>query len=158
MGKTIIQTIGPLYGDVVNGTVFGRPNGSIYIPSSNAITLTLPAGYEYVTIVNFDYGDRFKLCDSSGVVTNLEAHVVAESQDTASYIQSYLSEDSDGATVLGVERNFPAGQFNITIANIGTANDVTLTAKTYYYVVRLVSASGVPVATAIHPVEGVPAE
>jgi hypothetical protein len=33
--KTIIQTIGPLYGEVVNGSVFGQPNGSIARPSQN---------------------------------------------------------------------------------------------------------------------------
>lgn len=43
--KTIIQTIGPLYGEVVNGTVFGQPNGSIAVPSPKSeLKLTLIAG------------------------------------------------------------------------------------------------------------------
>lgn len=33
--KTIIQTIGPLYGEVVNGSVFGQPNGSEARPAPN---------------------------------------------------------------------------------------------------------------------------
>ena len=33
--KTIIQTIGPLYGEVVNGSVFGQPNGSEARPPQN---------------------------------------------------------------------------------------------------------------------------
>lgn len=37
--KTIIQTIGPLYGDDVNGTVFGQPNGSVYTPSQNLLVV-----------------------------------------------------------------------------------------------------------------------
>lgn len=160
MAKTIIQTIGPLYGDVINGTVFGRPNGSIYIPNTNSITLTIPAGYEYIAIFTFDYGKRFKICNSAGAGTSLEAHAVAESQDIASYVQSYISDSADGSNILGTVRNFTAGQFNVGIANIGTppADLVLENGKTYYYVVRLVTGSGIPVATSILPVVGVSSE
>lgn len=34
--RTIIQTIGPLYGEIVNGSVFGQPNGSEARPAPNA--------------------------------------------------------------------------------------------------------------------------
>jgi hypothetical protein len=49
--RTIIQTIGPLYGEIVNGTVFGQPNGDIARPSPNvptALVVETVTGTEYV--------------------------------------------------------------------------------------------------------------
>ena len=156
MAKTIIQTIGPLYGEVVNGTVFGRPNGSVYVPSVNTISVTVPVNFEYVRLFHFDYGYRYIVCNSEGGIANLYK-VVAESQDIQSHIQIEL-QDSNGDTV-GTARAFSAGIFNTSAALIGDADDdgepAIVANDTYYIVATLVSASGVPVATDKVAVTGV---
>ena len=42
--KTIIQTIGPIYGEVVNGSVFGQPNGSEARPAPNTAASVTVSG------------------------------------------------------------------------------------------------------------------
>ena len=156
MGKTIIQTIGPLYGEVVNGTVFGRPNGSIYIPSSNTITASLPADQQYIKVSQYGYGDRITCCTSDGTVSASSViTVIAESQDVQSYIGISVV-DSDDAEV-GTPRYLSAGTFNVTYPYLANAGEgVTIeNGADYVVVVSLFSASGVPIATARIPVKGV---
>lgn len=159
MAKTIIQTIGPLYGDVVNGTVFGRPNGSVYVPSANTIDVSVPTNFEYVRLFHFDYGYRYIVCNAGGGIANL-CKVVAESQDIQSYIQLEL-QDENGDTVGGA-RAFSAGIFNTSSTLVGDAADdgtpAIVANDTYYIVATLVSASGVPVATDKIAVTGVVVE
>lgn len=157
MGKTIIQSIGPLYGEVVNGTVFGRPNGSIYVPITNSITISLPdPNFNYVKIVN----NMFRLANSIGQSTNKNTVMVAESQDIQNYIQVYLAESADGSSMVGKPRNFASGYFNVgTDSNLGDAKGVTIVnGDPYYIVTRLMSASGEPVAVASVAVTGWVAE
>ena len=153
MGKTIIQTIGPLYGEVVNGTVFGRPNGSVYIPAVNTITASVPAGFGYIRIFQFGYGNRIQLCNSAGNNLSVALKAVAESQDTQSYISVGI-EDKDGVEV-GEARSNGAGLFNLDILYLANVTDETLTdGADYNIVVTLNSSSGVPVATTRIPVKG----
>ena len=42
--RTIIQTIGPLYGESVNGSVFGQPNGSVARPAPNVSASVIVSG------------------------------------------------------------------------------------------------------------------
>lgn len=139
MAKTIIQTIGPLYGEVVNGTVYGQPNGSIYIPSTNTITLTGTS-----KIKNFVVGGayRVRFVDDGGLAQN--AIIVAQSQDIASNIRLVLATDSDLDTIVAT-RDFAAGQFNLVQANL--FNDYQLTSETTYYVGALLVNNNTPVAT-----------
>jgi hypothetical protein len=68
--KTIIQTIGPLYGEVVNGTVFGQPNGSIAVPSNPVPTLDVKviAANQYVKGIARDGGGYdWVTCNADGV-------------------------------------------------------------------------------------------
>ena len=154
MGKTIIQTIGPIYGDVENGTVFGRPNGSIYIPSSNTIIIDLEEARRQIRITTPAGGNKIQACYTDGTTASRPIHIVAESQDTQSYIGVSI-EDGDGVAV-GTGRNQPAGQFNITalyLANV--ADDVTITDEADYFIVAtLYSSSGVAVAVYRLPVVG----
>ena len=141
MAKTIIQTIGPLYGDVVNGTVFGRPNGSVYVPPTNKIVFSVPTGYEYIRKI----GNNVRVCNSSGSTGN--ASFVAESQDIASYVQIQLSDSSDFTTY--TSRNLSAGLFNTNgLGTLVISADFTVTDGTSYYVRAVLMAStNVPVAT-----------
>lgn len=152
MAKTIIQTIGPLYGEVVNGTVFGRPNGSIFVPIQNVIKQSLIDATKYVRY-NSSQG-QYYLCNSAGVspfaVPASQINTVAESQDLQNYIALELSDTSDFTTKAQVQ--LTAGSFNVrSVAIAATDKDdpafVIVADTTYYERAVLYSASGVPVAT-----------
>lgn len=141
MAKTIIQTIGPLYGEVVNGTVFGRPNGSIYVPASNTITLVTSA-YAKVTATAI-------AGSNSAGVTGYRTQVIAEAQDIAASCMVEVSKTSDFAVVLA-KGQWSAGQFNFitTVYAVGTSlTDSISDGDTIYVRAVLVSQTNVPVAT-----------
>ena len=142
MAKTIIQTIGPLYGEVENGTVFGRPNGSVYVPPTNKISLTTPA-YAKVTAT------AVAGSDSAGN-TGIRTYIVAEAQDIASSCLVEVSLTSDFAVVIAKGGPWSAGQFNIgtTTYGIGTnLLDSISDGDTLYVRAVLISQTNVPVAT-----------
>lgn len=150
MGKTIIQTIGPLYGEVVNGTVFGRPNGSIYVPSSNTVTAKLDESTRYIR----NLSGALVVCASDGTVpagpvnNHLQFQFVAESQDIQNYIEIQVSDSDTFETVS--QRVFTAGLFNnvvYVVANTPTPLITVEDSATYYIRAVLISASNVPVAT-----------
>ena len=143
MAKTIIQTIGPLYGDVVNGTVFGRPNGSVYVPPDNKISLSI--GGEYVVNGTGVTATYLFPATSAGVIVPNSVKCVAEAQDTSAYMARQISESSDFGTY--EETIFPAGQFNVVNNSIiGNSEITVVNAQSYYVRAVLYSASGVPVA------------
>lgn len=147
MAKTIIQTIGPLYGEVENGTVFGRPNGSVFVPSQNTIAASLPNAYRYVKSNSTTY----YVCSSTGVTPTggNQLKMVAESQDIANYMQIQVATDSDFTSVID-STNLTAGLFNQSLIGIAyDSGSITpvVAEETYYLRVRLISASGEPVAT-----------
>ena len=143
MGKTIIQTIGPLYGDVVNGTVFGRPNGSIFIPSTNSIELRLNGAVTvYYRATPAPAINLVKNADNA--ITRI--YVIAESQDIASYMEIQMSDDSDFSTY--GKTTFTAGLFNISATSVITSSPIEVTEGTTYYIRAVLYAStGEPVAT-----------
>lgn len=69
--KTIIQKIGPLYGEAVNGTVFGQPNGSQAVLPLDIALSNIDATAAYVTAPSTGVwtcksdGTRAKYCDVS---------------------------------------------------------------------------------------------
>lgn len=143
MAKTIIQSIGPLYGEPVNGTVFGRPNGSIFVPSVNTIKATIPDEYVGVSQISSRY--YLIIANSSGVRAGTVSRV-AESQDTANYMVWEFADNSDftDATVF----SSTAGIFNITDNTVGrvSASFTIVNGDTYYLRAALYASSGVPVA------------
>lgn len=143
MGRTIIQPIGPLYGEAVNGTVFGRPNGSIYVPPTNTIKATIPD--DYITILPYGGRNYLVICNSSGIRTGMVARI-AESQDVANYMSWEISTDSEFST--SDIFNSTPGNFNITDTSLArVAASYTIgNGETYYLRAALFSASGVPVA------------
>lgn len=157
MGKTIIQTIGPLYGEVVNGTVFGRPNGSIFVPAQNTISASLVDSRKYLVKVD---ANRYAICNSSGVYPTNPAEMlafVAESQDVANYVKIEIASDSAFTSIIG-GRTYSAGSFNITtyIVSQGSAVPDLTNGDPYYIRAVLMAASNEPVATsATITVEGV---
>ena len=141
MGRTIIQPIGPLYGEAVNGTVFGRPNGSVYVPSTNTIELINTTPY----IMNQTVGGnkRVKFCTSDG--NAIKYGYVAQAQDIASNIRVVLATDSDLSTIVAIY-NMTAGIFNQTeITNV--IGNYELDSETTYYVAGVMINNGQSVAT-----------
>lgn len=146
MGRTIIQPIGPLYGEAVNGTVYGRPNGSIYVPSVNTIDISLQ-GIDHIRTGTGSGGVTVVYpCNSAGVIQYNKCLWHAESQDNAAYMAIQLAAD-DEFTVYD-EAQSPAGLFNRTTSAVsGALDNVTLTdGEKYYCRLVLYAASGVPVA------------
>ena len=153
MAKTIIQTIGPLYGEDVNGTVFGRPNGSIYIPSSNTITLTIPDDLKYIRVNN---QGRFVPTNSAGQLSSqLVIKVVAQAQDVQAYIAMSVVDSDD--VIVGDYWQYVAGDFNnAAVRIVGDSDGKTLVnGDTYAIVATLFSANGVAIATDKVTVTGV---
>ena len=132
MGKTIIQTIGPLYGESVNGTVFGRPNGSVFVPASNTISISIPAGTTISLQTN-----RYRV--------SADLLAIAESQDLASNVMIEVYSDSDLTTQVGTARSLPAGNFNGPWSIISYGTTEIVADEPYYIVAKLVN-NGVPVA------------
>lgn len=144
MAKTIIQTIGPLYGEAVNGTVFGRPNGSVFVPSSNTITLSLTEDYRYIYKANASY---WRTCNSAGTPKDGQPYAinyVAEAQDISSNVQLQIYADSD-LTQLVAYRNQTAGSFNSWRRDL-VSSETVVNEQTYYLRAQLMN-NGVAVAT-----------
>jgi hypothetical protein len=142
MAKTIIQTIGPLYGEPINGTVFGRPNGSVFVPAVNTISISLSDFY----IKNQGGGaPNLNFCNASGVRRN--ATFVAESQDISSYMVYEVASDSEFSSVIASSTR-PAGQFNVSNFFVPLVDPETvIEAGTKYYLrARLVASTNVDVA------------
>lgn len=157
MGKTIIQTIGPLYGEAVNGTVFGRPNGSIYVPNTNSITLEILESFRYLK----KFGNNFRFTNASDSQADT-SKLVAISQDTSAYMRLEIATDEEMEHIVAqggqtLTRNFGAGFFNALFNYIGTKSAIEIEDGTTYYARgALMSATGVPVAVStVIPVVGV---
>lgn len=133
---TIIQNYGPIYGEVVNGTVQGRPNGSVYVPLSNTISIALT-----------DLSTRVYVNTSDRLVVNKAISFVAESQDLSSNVRSSVYSDAACTTQVGTSRSEAAGIFNGTKSTIGNANGATLTPGDPYYIRFELINNGVAVAT-----------
>lgn len=133
MAKTIIQTIGPLYGEAVNGTVFGRPNGSVFVPASNTLSISIPAGTKISLQSN-----QYRV--SSPMLA------IAESQDLASNIVIAVYSDSELTQQVGNARSLPAGNFNASWSIISYGTTAIVADEPYYIVAKLMN-NGVPVAT-----------
>lgn len=130
---TIVQDYGPIYGEVVNGTVQGRPNGSVYVPLSNTIEVSLSAGAEI-----YANGSHLQLSP--------RVQIVANAQDLSSYVQTQMFTDASCTTPYGTPRNFTAGGFNFSVSWIVTDSTAPTTGTTYYIRAQLMN-NGVAVAT-----------
>ena len=137
--RTILQKIGPLYGEPVNGTVFGQPNGSEYIPPKN-----------FIEIVE-DYTDRayVKLRNPSALsptaVTCTSAgeegprYWLKVSGQVPWKLKTEFSDDSEFSTVI-LERVSKQTQAIFPVVELGNKSGLTIEAgKTYYLRVSIVS-------------------
>lgn len=143
---TIVQNYGPIYGEVVNGTVQGRPNGSVFVPISNTITLAIPAAYRYILSREINGVKQYLLTASDGVINWSRRYTsVAQSQDLSNNITIEVSADSDFSTILGTY-SFSAGQFNVNSTYLATDDPAAIVAENTYYVRAALMANGSHVA------------
>ena len=151
MARTIVQEYGPIYGEPVNGTVMGRPNGSVYVPSTNTISIQIQSDdYKYVMYWPYDSGDsRLRFCNSTGTetagVVGLNPIFSAKSQDLANNMQLQIYSDS-GLTDLVAYRDIAAGIFNGKYGDITDADEGLTDGQTLYLRAQLMS-NGTAVAT-----------
>lgn len=148
---TIVQEYGPIYGEVVNGTVQGRPNGSVYVPISNSISIDIPEVHRYIRSRPSTVPTKYDLtiCNSSGV-TNWSLNrceIVAISQDLANNIQIQVSDSADFSNIVGTYDR-TAGLFNLSGVYLAATISVDpIEADASYYVRAVLMANGTPVAT-----------
>lgn len=145
MGRTIVQEYGPIYGEAVNGTVMGRPNGSVYVPPSNTVSLEIPEDKRYFTY--FDYlGLMLLSCESDGTGIMFPFYVMsANSQDLSSNIQGQVFSDPELTTMVACQ-DLPAGQFNILGNGVRNAVEGLEDGDKLYYRLQLMN-GGVAIAT-----------
>lgn len=133
--KTILQKIGPLYGEAVNGTVFGQPNGSQSIPKINTIDLTVNPNFAYVTEKTISGNTRAVVCDSNGATGN-GAYGVFALQTAAAVLAVAIYSDSACTTLVhrGTITTNAYGATWTAGAIPSGINSGTITQGTTYYV------------------------
>ena len=161
--RTIIQHIGPLYGELNTGTVFGQPNGSIAV-SQNLVPTPEPSSKDEVTIWNLSYfksvGTTYgtaKYFKMTGSTTLKFSVTVDGSKYTSGYIceKELLQSITDTNTVtrfeMATDESFSDIIFTGNLATDESTNlktsftNVTapsLTADTEYYIRILLYSSG----------------
>lgn len=152
--KTVIQKIGPLYGEAVNGSVFGQPNGSVAVPPYNALVL-LSANNNNAYIKKNGTGG-YTTCDSNGAIGSfLSYQIIAQLPNDQLYFIHEVSATSDFASVLSASKSSVSESAKL----IGSSSSGTLSivaGTTYYLRARLTTRDGSTIVTgATYDVEGV---
>lgn len=145
--RTIVQEYGPIYGEPVNGTVLGRPNGSVFVPITNTMGLTIGDDFLYFRLRKAGDDWALRTCNSSGVdATDANRpKYVAVSQDLASNIQIQAYSDSELTTLVSY-RDLPAGLFNMYVGDVWNTDHSVQIGDTLYLRAQLMN-NGSPVAT-----------
>ena len=104
--RTIIQTIGPLYGEIVNGSVFGQPNGSEAIPAGPYIELydTNPT-YAYIKNYTNSGTTVIAFTDNAGQTVDVYSKYLPVTQAQTD-IKMWLQLRNSSGTILGQVRDY----------------------------------------------------
>lgn len=136
--KTIIQTIGPLYGEVVNGSVFGQPNGSEAIPTTSSIVLSVSSDAAYVKYAVDSLGYAYN-CKSDGTTAAVGTMTVKTRLQTKGTFYGVLYEDAACTTKYKARGSFVVvstptigGEYNIGGKICGLSGAV-VDGTTYYF-------------------------
>lgn len=152
--RTIIQTIGPLYGEIVNGSVFGQPNGSVAVqPSgpSNPNTLTITNKPGYIIGVPTSSGKyTITFCDSAGAVVSTPLTIAATSNvDFRIYVSIMIGTEGSGQA-------WSLNESPVSMTKFGVVKSTAPAAGTTYTVrVQLWNADGVTILEETFDVVGV---
>ena len=137
--RTILQKIGPLYGEDVNGTVFGQPNGSEYIPPKNFIEI----------VESFPNRNYVKLRDPSVLSPKVVTCTATGDEGPCLYakvsgqvpwkLKTELADDAGFSNVI-LENVEKQTQTVFPVVNLGGKMSLTIeSGKTYYLRVSVVS-------------------
>lgn len=143
---TIVQNYGPIYGEVVNGTVQGRPNGSVYVPISNTIAISLAEDYRYLRIRTASWGTRYywpTISDGSGAAQLI--YVNANAQDLASYVAFEIYQDPELTTLLAQDI-LAAGVFHDNTNNVQLISETGVTVGDTVYLIGKLYNNSTPIA------------
>lgn len=168
--RTIIQHIGPLYGEPNTGTVFGQPNGSVAVGQGYA-PVSSPTGpklwnidyptvhgekYEYLLEyrgLDEEYFESLFWSNSTGTdytpTQNLVVNLIGDVPDLTSHIQAQFSATEDFKDILltkdGEASNFSSfpGFKSYIYTDVPTNPQYNfVNGTTYYFRLALVSSSG----------------
>lgn len=134
--RTIIQKIGPLYGEVVNGTVFGQPNGSVYY-QPNQIKLHEDKRSTYGYLKNRT--TAVSTVDSAG---NYGTALIFDTIISVAGPYSFKVEIADSAAFTNILTSVlqvasPAFEGSLTnyglLSGVGLSSELTVAAGVTYY-------------------------
>lgn len=131
--KTIIQDFPTIYGEALNGSVHGQPNGSIARPPQNAAgTITLSGDTVTVT-----YTDKFPILSPTFAIYTVEGLTGSVNVASYSYLMVCVFNSSDTVIAahqvnFGAEITFDSTGFFGPYANKPTNGDA-LTVKVIAY-------------------------
>lgn len=162
--RTIIQHIGPLYGEANKGTVFGQPNGSIAIVngidksvvineiwkiafvetvSGKAVKFNgIATGSEgtygpYSVIGKYNF---VTVTGSSSTKNFLSASLLQDIEDTGSVMRVEISTEEDFSTIF-VSASAGSGEYT-TVPSIALGSKRITTGTTYYIRLALYDSAG----------------
>lgn len=153
--RTIIQHIGPLYGEANTGTVFGQPNGSIAVgqsyapepsPSPEVTDLWTISYYgdEYVKILEYrSTYYAYYSSDGSSLLTKKALCNIALNttiSDTSAHMQLQLSTSQTFDSLLS-SFNGSAGKFTSLPSTTHVTGNLT-SGSTYYIRLALFDSAG----------------
>lgn len=137
--KTIIQTIGPLYGEVSNGTVFGQPNGSVYTPPAN--TLSVKADYSATNAYVKNGDTNIVSCRSDGTFGTVATFNV--SGQVPYIFISELATDSGFTNIISTSTGTSVSPGFAALGAFGVNSQYTIVSGTTYYArLRIVTVNG----------------
>lgn len=121
--KTIIQDFPTIYGEIVNGSVYGQPNGSIARPPQNIPSSIVLSGNAKVTYTGVPQSG-FCAYDLSDMLTTIVApagfnslDVVVKNSSNATVGSATLSQHASTATIpiIGQAANKPTNGDALTV-------------------------------------------
>lgn len=159
--KTVIQKIGPLYGDVINGSVFGQPNGSEAIPPVNILRpLNINSDYAYI---KKNGTNGVISCKSDGTISSggeyISFQVASQLPLTDVLFITEIADSSDFSNILVTgTASLPTSLKGAIIIAPATGQTAFITAGTTYHVrFKMCMRDGLSVmyTSATYEVEGV---
>ena len=155
MSRTIVQDIGPLYGEANTGSVWGQPNGSyalgqgpapIVPPVVYSLSISHPVHngeeYDYIKI----YGTGYVGCDSTGAkFLNRMVKVTTDISDLSVHLEYDVATDSAFTTIIG---HYVASNGDFGGAGSVTGDTAIVAGNTYYVRAIAYAADASVIATA----------
>lgn len=158
--RTIIQHIGPLYGELNIGSAFGQPNGSLAVGQNLVPTPTpTPAvptteteiwstSYYVDSFYGFTYfktkGNYLVSSESNGVLTStnlFNISLLSDVTDTNTVVKLQVAKDSDFSSIVYTSNLSISPSASSVVCPLDTTPTFT-SGTTYYFRILLYSSAG----------------